>query len=111
MPDAAPKTAAPALIARQVTMMGCRIRLAGEGRRLPIKVPPIVEASRQGKDMYIAQPGLNQANTTDNAATAPAEFKADLNRQTKGAGCLSEFLLREASKQGKDTCMPQLGLN
>ena len=58
MPDAAPKTTAPALIARQVTMMGCRIRLAGEGSKLPIRVPPMVEANRQGKDMYMAQPGL-----------------------------------------------------
>ena len=72
MPVAKPKAAAPALMTRQVTMMGCSIRLAGAGRREPIRVPSSVAARRHGKDMYMAHPGLRQARPTETAATAPA---------------------------------------
>ena len=71
MPVANPKMAAAALMTKQVTMMGWRIRLAGGGRRLPIRVPSSVAANRQGKDIYMAQPGLKQARATATAATTP----------------------------------------
>lgn len=42
------------------------------GRRDPSKVPSRVAASKQGKDMYMAQPGLNIANATETTPTTPA---------------------------------------
>ena len=35
-------------------------------------MPSSVAARRQGKDMYMAHPGLRQARPTETAATAPA---------------------------------------
>lgn len=67
-----PNTAAVALMTKQVTMMGWRIRLAGAGRREPIRVPSRVAANRQGKVMYMAQPGLTDARPTAAAAMTPA---------------------------------------